>query len=367
MPQDRPNLILDERSFEGLLSAAFTIQEHNDRRKRAELGKNQKVASSFCPHCGAAKSMQGSRCGTCGQDEFRPGEKLQRNWASMWSESQNQEQPEHPTPVEEDVLFAAATPPTKSAFALPNTATEVSENISIEDIERSMPQAFLAEEKYGDTPQEHFSSDEHFSSEEHFSSDEHFISDEPNFAGTDGGEASPEPTDVAAYSDGREATETRIVHSAFKFDPEPGHDLAAKFDFDLDSKNEPEVHGPIASMLRHLSDLRVRLSFRRADLYLGLAVFVAAIAIIWPSAVPRRPSSLSAWERALVTIGIAEAPAQVVHLQGDPGVSVWVDPHTALYYCDGDDQYQHTPDGRLSSQHDAQVDRFEPAGRAPCE
>src|SRR5450759_5658125 len=35
MPSNRPNLTLDEQSFQGLLSAAFTIQEHNDRRKLA--------------------------------------------------------------------------------------------------------------------------------------------------------------------------------------------------------------------------------------------------------------------------------------------------------------------------------------------
>ena len=359
MPQDRPNLILDERSFEGLLSAAFTIQEHNDRRKRADLGKNQKVASSFCPHCGAPKSTQGSRCGTCGQDEFRPGEKMQRNWASMWSESQNQEQLEAEKPArnEEPALFAAPSP-AKSAFALSQPVTEASENISIEDIERSLPQAFVTEDNFVETNSEHFAHGQHFTAD-------------GDFATTDGSDGSEDSQEGAGgtgtvYSNETQPTDTRLVHSAFKF--ESGHDLDTKFDFDLDAKHEPEVkHGPIALLLKQVSNLRVKLRFRRADLYLGLSVFVAAVAMIWPSAIPRRPSSLSAWERALVTIGIAEAPAQLVHLQGDPGVSVWVDPHTALYYCDGDDQYQHTPDGRLSSQHDAQMDRFEPAGRAACE
>src|SRR5208282_5683874 len=35
MSSDRPNLTLDEQSFQGLLSAAFIIQQHNDRRKLA--------------------------------------------------------------------------------------------------------------------------------------------------------------------------------------------------------------------------------------------------------------------------------------------------------------------------------------------
>jgi hypothetical protein len=68
-----------------------------------------------------------------------------------------------------------------------------------------------------------------------------------------------------------------------------------------------------------------------------------------------------------VTIGIAEAPAPVVHLHGDPGLAVWVDPHTALYYCPGEEQYGKTADGRFSPQREAQMDRFEPAGRSACE
>jgi hypothetical protein len=39
MSPNRPNLILDEQSFEGLLSAAFTIQEHNDHIKQARQTK----------------------------------------------------------------------------------------------------------------------------------------------------------------------------------------------------------------------------------------------------------------------------------------------------------------------------------------
>src|SRR5208337_5573443 len=47
-------------------------------------------ANSVCPHCGALKPAEGSRCESCGLDEFRPGERMQRNWASMWLMSQEQ-------------------------------------------------------------------------------------------------------------------------------------------------------------------------------------------------------------------------------------------------------------------------------------
>src|SRR5260221_12949255 len=90
MASNRPNLTLDEQSFEGLLSAAFTIQEHNDRVKQVHPAETEPEPSNICPHCGTRRFSVGSRCEKCGLDEFRPGERLQRNWASMWLMSQEQ-------------------------------------------------------------------------------------------------------------------------------------------------------------------------------------------------------------------------------------------------------------------------------------
>src|SRR5258708_11329333 len=90
MASNRPNLTLDEQSFEGLLSAAFTIQEHNDRRKQVHPAETEPEPSNICPHCGTRRFSVGSRCASCGLDELRPGERLQRNWASMRLMSQEQ-------------------------------------------------------------------------------------------------------------------------------------------------------------------------------------------------------------------------------------------------------------------------------------
>src|ERR1700674_919368 len=90
MASTRPNLTLDEQSFEGLLSAAFTIQEHNDRLKQTQPAQAEPEPNNICPHCGTPKPAVGSRCASCGLDELRPGERLQRNWASMWLMSQEQ-------------------------------------------------------------------------------------------------------------------------------------------------------------------------------------------------------------------------------------------------------------------------------------
>jgi hypothetical protein len=148
--------------------------------------------------------------------------------------------------------------------------------------------------------------------------------------------------------------------SHFNLDCHTGFDLAL-------GSASPEHRDQALALYDRFSAWHVKLRFRRADLYLGLAIFLAATALLWPAAVPRRPATLSPWEQALVTLGIAEAPTPVVHLQGDPNVNVWIDRHTALYYCPGDELYEKTADGRFSSQHDAQMDRFEPANRAACE
>ena len=106
MSSKRPNLTLDEQSFQGLLSAAFTIQEHNERLKQTRQEPAEPVvaqdselppkteahtdpeATSVCPQCGGEKPADRDRCESCAGEELRPGERLQRNWASMWMMSQ---------------------------------------------------------------------------------------------------------------------------------------------------------------------------------------------------------------------------------------------------------------------------------------
>jgi len=75
---------------------------------------------------------------------------------------------------------------------------------------------------------------------------------------------------------------------------------------------------------------------------------------------------LTLFEQLLVNVGLAEAPTVPVY-NGNPNVSVWVDLHTALYYCPGADLYGKTPDGKFTSQRDAQMDHFEPAARKNCD
>jgi len=126
---------------------------------------------------------------------------------------------------------------------------------------------------------------------------------------------------------------------------------------------------------------------RRGDIYLGLALILVAVVIRWgiwsdhsvvatgrgavsSSATRKRPApdaDLSAFDKLLISLGLAEAPDEPPQYKGNPDTQVWVDLSTALYYCPGSDLYGKTQKGKLSSQHDAQLDQFEPANRKACE
>ena len=76
--------------------------------------------------------------------------------------------------------------------------------------------------------------------------------------------------------------------------------------------------------------------------------------------------SLTLAERMLVDLGLAELPPPPI-VSGNPSVQVWEDLHTALYHCAGSELYGKTPDGKFTTQRDAQLDQFEPATRKTCQ
>ncbi len=118
---------------------------------------------------------------------------------------------------------------------------------------------------------------------------------------------------------------------------------------------------------------------RWADVMVGAAAALLLAAIAW--AVWAQPSGTAALrariakqpkltfvEKVMVSLGMAEPPeAPAGRALGNPAVQVWVDTHTALYYCPGADLYGKTKNGRLLKQADAQQEQFEPALRQPCE
>lgn len=122
----------------------------------------------------------------------------------------------------------------------------------------------------------------------------------------------------------------------------------------------------------------------RGDVYLAIAVVLVLGVILWgvrsdhsvktpgnstaANAAHRKPSpesELSFFDRVLVQLGLAEPPPTPED-KGNPTVQVWVDLHTALYYCPGTDLYGKTPQGKFTTQRAAQLDQFEPAYRKTC-
>jgi putative methionine-R-sulfoxide reductase with GAF domain len=127
---------------------------------------------------------------------------------------------------------------------------------------------------------------------------------------------------------------------------------------------------------------------RRGDFYLAVAVILVVVAIRWGiwsnhsvgatgrgtnvsgsanrGKQPAPDADLSAFDKLLISLGLAEAP-ETPEYRGNPDTQVWVDSHTALYYCPGSDLYGKTSQGKLTSQRDAQLDQFEPADRKACD
>jgi hypothetical protein len=362
--------MLDVQSFQGLLSAAFTIQEHNDRRRQEQsdrtpeepiqrtgellsfrLGEKedevhdtlhartlpQRTAqpieqpteqppaaslapevTTVCQHCGAPKLDETGTCPKCGLDQFRPGERLQRNWASMWLTSQQRGLwPERSSESDEAVL-------------------EIRKNLPIREPQPRSSSTMLAR------------------SAAELSADDHEL--------TSGREAATESYDRLAHP-----FEFSALDEFFPDGAPSSDNLESDPSADSTDDTAPRDATP-KSLMQRLADLSVTVRFHRADLYLGISLLVAVLALLWPTAASPSRHALGPWERALITLGIAEAPAPpVVRLQGDPGIQVWVDTHTALYYCPGEEQYGKTSDGHVANQREAQMDRFEPASRNVCD
>jgi hypothetical protein len=132
----------------------------------------------------------------------------------------------------------------------------------------------------------------------------------------------------------------------------------------------------LESLKKKNSPGRLWMDKHQGDLSLIAAVLVLVIAFFGWTPHPSKGKahakassqpSLTLFERALVGLGLAEAPPATPVYLGNPNVQVWEDVHTALYYCSGADLYGKTPGGKVTTQRDAQLDQFEPAARRACD
>jgi ribosomal protein L40E len=384
MPPNRPNLTLDEQSFQDLLSAAFTIQEHNEQRRQARLTRAE--GNSVCPHCGALKPAEGLRCESCGLDELRPGERLQRNWASMWLMSQEQglwperspeigeaaqevreatEEYVPPLPSKRRRQAQAASDLAASNFLGLPLAKKAARDTSAQEGSETIHDGVRGKSPLNDLTFNDLTLDD-------LTLDDRRLGQPALDKVAAEGQWSPDATEAIAPEDSDVTFQQ--FHSSIRDDSCPTEASSAAFDAGIEAPTGAtlgEMDGATGDATSSMSQRpvawRVKMRSHRADLYLGAAAFVAVLALLWPAASAPRRAVLAPWERMLVTLGIADAPAPATHVQGDPAIDVWVDPHTALYYCPGEEQYGKTADGRFSSQREAQMDRFEPAGRRACE
>jgi len=384
MPSNRPNLTLDQQFLQELLSAAYTIQQHNDRFDQTETSEEVPEAppplpepDSTCPQCGAANASDEVQCEHCSPEDLRPGERMQRKWASMWLMSQQQglwpdRSSEETDTVNDGQPFQVKHKPRTTTLDLAASGIIAApfENELVKDGPQNGRQN--GDHRNGNSNADHGNGKSVLSNyviekaapasnwtldaNDEEANDENDSKAWLNLDTQDPASAAP-TFDTSANYDTSPVEESPIFADSADTDSS-STDLAPE---------EHEARG--ISVLQRIADWRLRLHFHRADLYLGVSVLVAALALLWPTAgSTQQPTpTLSSWQRALITLGIAEAPPAAVHLQGDPAIEVWIDPHTALYYCPGEEQYGKTTDGRFTSQREAQVDRFEPAGRSACE
>jgi len=125
-----------------------------------------------------------------------------------------------------------------------------------------------------------------------------------------------------------------------------------------------EISGNLRRTLKGVH-LRLRAQSKPAGLALASIVLLLGL-VLWGFRSGPASSQLTWFESLLVNLGLAEVPAITPAHAGNPDIRVWVDVHTALYYCPGSDLYGKTPGGRFSSQRAAQQDQFEPATRIAC-
>jgi hypothetical protein len=143
-------------------------------------------------------------------------------------------------------------------------------------------------------------------------------------------EQTAEPVELAVP----EAVEESVGHESFPFDDRPS--------FSERSRAFARLHwrdGILASVV----------------ITLAYGAFTA-----WP-----RSSNQPTWFQSLmVRTGVMQPHTKV--FAGAPDARVWIDVHTQLYYCSGEDLYGKTPDGEFTTQYNAQSDGFLPAFNTTC-
>ncbi len=103
---------------------------------------------------------------------------------------------------------------------------------------------------------------------------------------------------------------------------------------------------------------------RMVTYFLYVVLICGGAAVIWYVLSDEPDHAPAAVSDFLVSTGLKSSPQSLD--DGNPDAKVWIDIHTALYYCSSDDTFGKTSKGKIASQHDAQLDHFKPALGKTC-
>ena len=295
-----------------------------------------------CTNCGNPLAPGEAFCGSCGTSRSTlPGKDLQSKWATLWNLKKASE----------------------SGFSAPTGESELTDSLLGQSSETERPASPGAAEMSNALPTE--------------------ISESPSEADRRNSLALSENKTVPPAPDASaETADDKLVPAPPGKPPETRvwlHSIA--------------VSPPAVQLRGFWQKTKIFARTHRGDLALGASLVLFLITIIWAvtanhsttsadtgtsataaTGAPAKPKrkqppaapKLGFFEELLVDLGLAEAPPAPTY-SGNPNVPVWVDVHTALYYCPGSDLYGKTPQGKIASQRDAQQDQFEPASRKVCE
>jgi hypothetical protein len=119
----------------------------------------------------------------------------------------------------------------------------------------------------------------------------------------------------------------------------------------------------VSPLTRATRALRDRLRIKDVLLIVIAATLAFGVVSAWPSS----GGQLTWFQSILVRLGRAQTASHTPVHAGNPEVNVWVDVHTALYYCPGADLYGKTPEGHFAAQVEALQQHFEPAAGLACQ
>lgn len=351
-----------------------------------------------CAQCGNKLAAGEQFCGQCGAP--RNGNPVMQNKAASAPRMQEAAKKETPAEAATPAIIRATAPAETASLpanpAHPTVATHHDESLA-SSLEAQMPELFApyTGSHTGEPPVRSLNAPdgelEHHASDE-LSGDLHPLDLHPADLHPD--DLHPPHRDDLHHGDltrGPLELSAQATESEIREDESSTEQVAlAK----LNSSGDWSSAASAKEFLEQLAETKERSGLarfwetRRGDIYLAVAVILVACVIRWgiwsnqpvsatntpntPNAAAsghRKPATpdadLTLFDRMLISLGLADPP-EVPEDKGDASIQVWVDLHTALYYCPGNDLYGKTARGKYESQRDAQLDEFQPAYRKVC-